>query len=343
MTTKPNFLSIMKIKQLFPRMLLIVGLACTVLVSIPNWSPADPPSAPPPSVSEVLKDGNGNPIGIKTTTTHGSGGSKTEDSIFTAGPNAGIHSIVNEDAKGNIVNQNITYPNGTRLDLNKDASGGGVETITSPNGTIETLKGDSAGNVMSKSIQTTSPDGSITTQTIDPKTGNVTASTIKDSKGNVTTQWPNGTGGLTQSTTDAKTGNVTFKTADGTSTVTDKNGVLISTTTVKPNGKGGFTSVTTDNSGKVISKTTTGPDGKVVTQTGQNKKFSKNSGVQSTGGMQSSQGSGKHKDKQNFQTDIFQHAKEKSHDQNWGSPSGTSGLSLSPNHSSNQSQHRGRR
>ena len=277
---------------------------------------------------------------MRTTTTHGSGGSKTEDSIFTAGPNAGIHSIVNEDAKGNIVTQTITYPNGTRLDLNKDASGGGVETITSPNGTIETVKGDSAGNVISKSIQTTSPDGSVTTQTIDPKTGKVTVSTIKDSQGNVTTTTPDGKGGVTQSTTDAKTGNVTYKTPDGTTTVTDKNGVLISTTTVKPNGKGGFTSVTTDNSGKVISKTTTGPDGKVVSQTGKNKKFS-DAGAQSTGGMQASQGSAKHKDKQNFQTDIFHQNKEKSNNQEWGSSSGTSGLS--PSHSPSQSQHRGRR
>jgi hypothetical protein len=138
-------------------------------------------------------------------------------------------------------------------------------------------------------------------------------------------------------TTDFKTGNVTFKTPDGTSTVTDKNGVLISKTTVTPNGKGGFTSVTTDNRGKVISSTVYDKLGNVVSQKGQKQIMSLGTSGQTPGGTQTSQGSGKHKDKQNFQTEVFHQVKEKSYDQGLSSSSALSGPSPI------QSQHRGRR
>ncbi len=63
-----------------------------------------------------------------------------------------------------------------------------------------------------------------------------------------------GKGSYTQTTTDPKTGNVTTEvnaSGNQTSTVKDKNGQLISTTTKTGDGKGGYTSVTKDNHGNV--------------------------------------------------------------------------------------------
>ena len=48
---------------------------------------------------------------------------------------------------------------------------------------------------------------------------------------------------------------------------------------------------------------------------------------QSTGGTQTSQGSGKHKDKQSFQAGVVQQNKEKPKVQDWGSSSASSGSS----------------
>jgi hypothetical protein len=352
---------IMTNKQLISKMLLVTGLVLTILVFAQTQVLSSDPIAEskakemvqqPKVLGPVPLVEGGQTVGSVMATVDPATGARTKTETYLLGPKAGTTAITNYDGKGTAISWSETSKDGTVATGVRDSTGGGgTNTIKRPDGTVETLRLDPSNKVVSDTIQTTSPDGSVTTQTIDPKTGKVTVSTIKDSQGNVTTTTPDGKGGVTQSTTNAKTGNVTYKTPDGTTTVTDKNGVLISTTTVKPNGKGGFTSVTTDNSGKVISKTTTGPDGKVVSQTGQNKKFSKNTGAQSTGGMQASQGSGKHKDKhmfeneafhqskhkdnQNFQTDFFHQAKEKSNFQDSGSSGASSG--------SGQSHHHGRR
>ena len=309
MRTKPNFLSIMTIKQLLPRMLLVVGLAFTGLVSIPNWS-----SAEPPAVTVPLYDNSGNVVGSVTTTSHGSGGGQTVDRTYTVPAYTRV--VENQDAKGNTISGFMTMADGSRTDYHVDASGNKTTTGTLPNGTIETVKTDAAHNVTSRSQQTTYPNGTVATTTFDPKNpyGPPTLLTIKDAKGNITTALPDGKGGFTSAVTE-KHGQVATTSYDANGkptgeTTKDKNGKLISTTTVTPDGKGGSTSVTKDKNGKVVSTTTTGPDGKVVSQTGKNKKFS-DTGAQSTGGTQTSQGSGKHKDKHKFQTEVFHQAQGK--------------------------------
>jgi hypothetical protein len=317
----------MKIKQLIPKMLLVAGLVLTILVSGPSRVlSTDQEIKLPQPHTEALTDDKGNVIGTKTTTV-GAAGTKTTKLDFNVGPLAGTTQTYKQDINGKQISGYTKYPDGSSSLGVFDGKGGVTSVTTDKSGVATTENRDSAGNVVSKSIQSTSPNGTVATQTIDPATGKVTQTTLKDSQGNVTTQTPDGKGGLTQRTTDFKTGNVTFKTADGTSTVTDKNGVLISKTTVKPDGKGGFTSVTTDNNGKVISKTTTGPDGKIVSQKGKNNKFSVDTGAQSTGGMQTSQGKGKHKDKQHFQSEVVQQNKEKLQNQNMSSSSASSGSS----------------
>lgn len=72
---------------------------------------------------------------------------------------------------------------------------------------------------------------------------------LKDSKGNVTTALPDGKSGFT-------------------STVTDKNGKVISLTSTTYDAKGGSTSMTTDKNGKIISSTVYDKLGNVVPQTG---------------------------------------------------------------------------
>jgi YD repeat-containing protein len=327
MITKPNFLSIKTIKQLLPRMLLVVGLACTVLVSIPTWSSADSPV-----VSEVVKDGNGNPIGIQTTTTHGSGGTKTVDTVYTSGPNAGVHQVYNEDAKNNTISSIITSPDGTRTDYTKNALGGFDTRTARPNGIVETETADAANHTISRN--TTYPNGTVVNATFDPKNpnGHPTALTITDAKGNTTTAQPDGKPGL----------------GGFTSTVKDKHG-QVATTSYDTNGRIAGETIQ-DKHGKVVSSTSFDDTGKVVSQTGKPKTMSLGTSGQSTSGMQTSQGSGKHKekkhfqtqalqpDKHNFQNEFFHQNKEKSHDQEWSSSSGSSGSS-----GSGQSHHHGRR
>jgi len=156
--------------------------------------------------------------------------------------------------------------------------------------------------------------------------------------GSIISHTHDATGQRTSTTIKNPDGSGSTEKVDGKNdvvTVTDKNGQLVSTTTTTPDGKGGSTSVTKDKNGKVVSTTTTGPDGNVVSQTGKNKKFS-DTEAQSTGGTQTSQGSGKQKDKHKFATEVFHQNKEKSNVQDSGSSSASSG-------SSGQSHHHGKR
>ena len=379
----------MTIKQLFPKMLLVTGLVLTILVSAPSrvLSTDNEKSKAAQSHTETLyaDGGNGGPVvGTRTTTTRG--GITTVTDIYDVGPKAGTtHTETGiGGGSGMVISISDKHADGSSVNSVFDATGGTTTTTTSPDGTVKTekfIKGGGGGDVLtSASIQTTHPNGTVATQTLDPTTGKTTGLTLKDKNGNVTTTLPDGKGGFTAavksadgkvetitydpsgkltglSVKDSK-GNVTTALPDGkggfTSTVPgdkgkvatssydadgkptgetikDKNGKVVSTTTVTPDGKGGSTSVTKDKNGKVVSTTTTGPDGKVVSQTGKNKKFS-DTGAQSTGGTQTSQGSGKHKDKHKFQTEVFHQNKEKSNFQDSGSSSGSSGSGQQGHH-----------
>ena len=391
MITKPNFLSIMAIKQLVPRMLLVMVLALTILVYAPSRVLSTDPeqSKAAKSHTESMSDGKGGSEGTRTTTT--GGGHTTVTEIYNVGPNAGTTVTMKFGAVGEpIQSQSVKRPDGSVENSVFNAQGGSIVTTTRPDGTVKTetfIKGGGGGDVLtSASIQTTHPNGTVATQTIDPTTGKPTGLTLTDSKGNVTTTTPDGKGGFTaaakspdgklETTTydssgkltglslkDSK-GNVTTALPDGkggfTSAVTDKNGKVatssydadgkltaettkdkngkvISSTSTTYDAKGGSTSVTTDKNGKIISSTVYDKLGNVVSQTGKKQIMTLGTSGQPTGGTQTSQGSGKHKDKEHFQTDVFHQAKEKLNDQGSSSSSGSS------NPNPGQSHHQGKR
>jgi hypothetical protein len=355
MVTKPYFLNIVTIKQLFPRILLVVGLALACLVSIPNWALSASP------VTEPIKDSDGNLVGTKTTILHGSGGSKTIETTYNVGPESGTHRISTYDDKGKPISDLITKRDGTRAESHTDASGGGTGTTIYPGGAVYTEKfgPDSKQITLTKVVPY--PNGTVTTQTIDFKTGTSSAIAIKDAKGKVTTALPDGKGGFT-SVVKGEHGNVATSTYDregqlndvttrdkqgkviSTTEITlnnrgrfnsvtkDGKGQVISTTAITNDGKGGFNSVTTDKNGKVVSSTVLANDGKVVSQTGKKQIMSLGTSGQSTGGTQTSQGSGKHKDKENLQTQVIHQDKEKSNVQSPGSSGTSSGSGQQSHH-----------
>ncbi len=84
--------------------------------------------------------------------------------------------------------------------------------------------------------------------------------------------------------------------------------------------------MTTDKHGKVLSSKVYDKLGNVVSQTGQKQIMSLGTSGQSTSGTQTSQGSGKHKDKEKFQTTVVHQDKDKSNVQKSDS-SGASSVS----------------
>jgi YD repeat-containing protein len=383
MRTKPNFLSIMTITQLVPRMLLVMLLALTILVSAPSRVlSTDPVKTKGQQHTEAITDGKGNQIGIATITKEPGGGTTRTENL-TRGPNAPSIRTYRVDRNGVQVSAIIHNADGSALTSVPDGKGGNILTLKDKEGDITTEKRDSTGKLVSKTIEI--PDhqsvGHITIQTIDPTTGKVTVSkdtvpngrvrtitytasgqpalqtivhpdgkvetttydpsgkptglTLNDSKGNVTTALPDGKGGFI-STAKGEHGKVATSSYDADGKLTgettkDKHGKVVSTTAVTPDGKGGTTSVTKDKHGKVVSTTTTGPDGKVVSQTGKKQKFS-DAGAQTIGGTQTSQGSGKHKDKHKLQTQFFQQNKDKSNIQDSGSSGASSGSGQQKHH-----------
>jgi YD repeat-containing protein len=489
----------MTIKQLFPRMLLVAGLVLTILVSAPSRVLSTDPEkskAQPPiqTDSAWITDDHGKVIGTSITTKKG--GVTTITDTINSGPNAGQTKTYKLDGNGNQLSATIKNADGSGLTSVRDDKGGNILTTTDKAGGVEIQKRDASGTLVSRTLQSTDSAGTLTSVSLDPKTGVRTVQTnehkngtvdtitfdaggmpavlsVKDKNGNVTTALPDGKGGFTstvkdgngnaatttydptgkptlstvkdkngipistatytpdgkggytQTTTDLKTGSVTTKKDDGSSTVTDKNGKVISTTTVTPDakggsttvikgpdgkvetttrdasgkptgltitdskgnvttalpdGKGGFTSavtdkhgqvatssydadgkltgettrdkkghvistttttydgtggstsVTKDKNGKVVSTTTTGPDGNVVSQTGKKQIMTLGAGGQPTGGTQTSQGSGKQKDKHKFETEVFHPNKDKSNVQDSGSSGASSGSGQQMHH-----------
>jgi YD repeat-containing protein len=382
----------MTIKQLIPRMLLVMVLALTILVYAPSRVLSTDPekSKAGQSHTESISDGKGGSEGTRTTTT--GGGRTTVTEIYTVGPNAGTTITEKFGSTGFLTSETTKRPDGSIENKVFDASHASIVTTTRPDGTVKTetfnapLGGPGSEKLTSVSLQTTHPNGTVATETIDPSTGKPTGLTLKDSKGNVTTTTPDGKGGFTaavkspdgkiETTTydpsgkltglslkDSK-GNVTTALPDGkggfASSVTekngkvatssydadgkltgettkDKNGKVISSTSTTYDANGGSTSVTKDKNGKVVSSTVYDKLGNVVSQTGKKQVMTLGTSGQPTGGTQTSQGSGKHKDKEHFQADVFHQAKEKQNDQSSSSPSGSS------NPNPGQSHHHGRR
>jgi hypothetical protein len=355
----------MTIKRVIPKMLLVVGLVWTCLVSMPNCALSEPPPVTPQAITEALKDGVGNVIGTKTTILHGTTGQKTVDTTYTAGQFSGEHVIQNFDDKGKLITSTESKRDGTRADYHVDASGSTV-TTTRPDGTVETMKLDPGGSITSQTKQTTYPNGTVTTQTIDPKTGKSTGLMIKDPQGKVTTAVPDGKGGFTSAvvgehgkvatTSYDKDGKLTSQ------TVKDKRGEMISTTAITSDGKGGYSAVTKNKKGQIVSTITTTTDstgghtsvtkdkmgsvrsttvydstGKVVSQSGEKPKTPVGFAGQTSGegphkgDKQAFQGTGTHVNKNKFQAEVFHRTQEKSDVQDSVS-SGTSSVSGQQKH-----------
>ena len=90
--------------------------------------------------------------------------------------------------------------------------------------------------------------------------------------------------------------------------------------------------MTTDKHGKVISSKVYDSSGNVVSQTGKKQIMTLGTSGQSTGGTQTSQGSGKPKDKHKLQTEVFQQNKDKSNVQDSGSSGMSSGSGQGKHH-----------
>jgi hypothetical protein len=386
MVTKPNFLSITAIKQLVPKMLLVVGVAVMMLIIVPGRvlsGPTDPlekakDNSQSKTSTSTKTDSQGNVI-VRTVTTGPF--THTETTTITKGPAAGYTKTNTFTNTGKQISTTEKNADGTGFTSKWDDKGGVTKTTTDKSGQVTTEKRDSSGTLLSKTAQITHPNGTVATQTLDSVTGKPTGLTLKDKNGNVTTTLPDGKGGFTAAvkSVDGKVetitydpsgkltgltikdskGNVATALPDGkggfTSAVTgehgkvatssydvdgkltgqttkDKNGKVISSTTSTYDAKGGSTSVTTDRHGKVISSKVYDGSGNVVSQTGKQQKYTVGPSGQSTGGTQTSQGSGKHKDKENFQTEVFHRDKEKPTVQVSGSPGTSSGSGQQMHH-----------
>jgi hypothetical protein len=106
----------MPTKRLIPKVLLVLGFACTCLVSMPNYALPEPPPVTPQAVTEALKDGGGNVIGTKTTILLGSTGQKSVDITYTAGQFSGEHVIKNFDDQGKLA----TSTESNRIESRRD-------------------------------------------------------------------------------------------------------------------------------------------------------------------------------------------------------------------------------
>jgi hypothetical protein len=333
----------MTIKQLIPKILLVTGLAVTILVLAPSRVLSAPPGAAESQIKKqehteaYIEDGK--TVGVRTRT-EGPGGA-TVTIKFTDGARDGLTVTFRLDSNDNKISSTSKSRDGTIANTVYDGKGGSTVTTTRPNGTVKTETFHTTGlpgadKLTSASIKTTSPNGTVATQTIDPTTGKPTGLTLKDKNGNVTAALPDGKGGFTSSV-PGEHGKVATSSYDADGKLTgqttkDKNGKVISSTTTTYDPKGGSKSVTTDKHGKVISSKVYDSSGNVVSQTGKKQIMSLGTGGQSTGGTQTSQGNGKPKDKHKLQAQVFQQNKDKSNVQDSGSSGASSGSGQQRHH-----------
>jgi hypothetical protein len=243
---------------------------------------------PDGSIENRVWDANGTSI---VTTTRPDGTVKTQTLAAPAG-GPGSEKVTS-------VSIQTTHPNGTVATQTIDPTTGKPTglTLKDSNGNVTTTTPDGKGGF---TAAVKSAGGKVETITYDPS-GKLTGLSLKDLKGNVTTALPDGKGGFTSAVTE-KNGKVATSSYDADGKLTgettkDKNGKVISSTSTTYDANGGATSVTKDKNGKVVSSTVYDKLGNVVSQTGKKQIMSLGTGGQSTGGTQTSQGSGKHKDK----------------------------------------------
>jgi hypothetical protein len=254
----------------------------------------------------VVHDKNGNlvsytnftedPKGYTKTTRDGKGNITTTETATTYG--TGSTGIATKDGNGQLIKETRTWinPDGSSLSKTTDFKTGTVVTDNS-NG-----KGLTTSTTTDKSGKTIST----TTSTYDKTTGSSTVKTT-DSTGNSTTRTYDNSRILTGATT------------------TDKNGSLVSKTSYSREANGNLHVETYGKDGKLVSETVYDKKGKIVQQIGKPQTIAVGQSGQATGGTQTTQGKGKHKDKQLFQAGVVQQNKEKPKAQDWGSSSASSG------------------